>query len=69
MRGELTKLEGFHNRPVLHGNNGVATPSTPGTASSTRTQQPIYQRMHSNDSGKGSDKDNGNGTIHGRVSE
>lgn len=59
MRGELTRLDGFQNRgPVLHG-RGDATPSTPGTASSTRTNPPLYQRMHSNDSGKGSDKDIG----------
>lgn len=42
---------------------GDATPSTPGTASATRQNPPIYQRMHSNDSGKGSDKDGNTGRL------
>lgn len=58
MRGEL-------NAKVERGGplRGDMTPSTPGTAASTRQNPPSYQRMHSNDSGKGSDKDiNGNGS-------
>lgn len=69
MRGEITRLDGFQNRSAALHNRGDTTPSTPGTASSTRTNPPIYQRMHSNDSSKGSDKDNGNGSIHNRVSD
>ncbi|CAD7083016.1 unnamed protein product [Hermetia illucens] len=63
MRGEL------NTRPCgpLRGD---ATPSTPSTASTTRNNPPIYQRMHSNDSGKGSEKDgvNGNGVTTGSSS-
>lgn len=44
MRGELN----IRNR-------GFDIPSTPGTASSIRTNPPNYQRMHSNDSTKGVD--------------
>lgn len=33
----------------------TAAPSTPGTASSIRTNPPNYQRMHSNDSNKGNE--------------
>lgn len=68
MRGEITRLDVFQNRTQLH-NRGDGTPSTPGTASSTRTNPPIYQRMHSNDSSKGSDKDNGSGSTLGRTSD
>jgi hypothetical protein len=43
----------------------ITAPSTPGTASSIRTQPPVYQRMHSNDS----NKDLKDGTSNGRISD
>ncbi|GAB0093847.1 Sterile alpha and TIR motif-containing protein 1 [Sergentomyia squamirostris] len=59
MRGELNvKTDGYPMRGVLRGDG---TPSTPSTASTTRQNPPIYQRMHSNDSNKGGDN--------GRVSD
>ncbi|XP_055688003.1 NAD(+) hydrolase sarm1 isoform X2 [Lutzomyia longipalpis] len=57
MRGELNmKSDGFRG-PL----RGDGTPSTPSTASTTRQNPPIYQRMHSNDSNKGGDN--------GRISD
>jgi hypothetical protein len=65
MRGELPRMDNSQTRSVgLHGGRGDCTPTT---ASTIRSTPPIYQRMHSNDSGKLSDKDNG--SVHGRVSE
>jgi hypothetical protein len=61
MRGELNiRNEGYRGGTIGRTLDTTA-PSTPGTASSTRQNPPVYQRMHSNDSGKGSEKD-GNGT-------
>lgn len=51
MRGELNIRNDFRgalNRGILD----ITAPSTPGTASSIRTNPPSYQRMHSNDSNK-----------------
>lgn len=60
MRGELNiRNDGY--RAVGRALTDSTAPSTPGTASSTRQNPPVYQRMHSNDSGKGSEKD-ANGT-------
>lgn len=59
MRGELNiRNDGYRcvGRAL-----DITAPSTPGTASATRQNPPVYQRMHSNDSGKGSEKD-ANGT-------
>lgn len=60
MRGELNT----RNDSFLRGGpmSNITAPSTPGTASTNRQHPPVYQRMHSNDSGP-SDKDGG------RVSE
>lgn len=49
MRGELVT-----NQSRMGLNKGDVTPGTP---SSLSRQPPSYQRMHSNDSSKGSDKD------------
>lgn len=68
MRGELNARNDPYLRGPLITGRGDATPSTPGTASTNRQNPPLYQRMHSNDSGKGSDKDV-NGTSTGRISE
>ncbi|PSN54419.1 Sterile alpha and TIR motif-containing protein 1 [Blattella germanica] len=58
MRGELNvRSDGPSGRVALKGD---ATPGTPSGNTLSR-QPPSYQRMHSNESGKGSDKDvNGN---------
>lgn len=60
MRGELnTRIDGPISRVagVPGSTKGDATPGTPSIV----RQPPTYQRMHSNESGKGSDKDvNGN---------
>ncbi|XP_023727069.1 sterile alpha and TIR motif-containing protein 1 isoform X3 [Cryptotermes secundus] len=59
MRGELNvRSDGLLGRVAL--NKGDATPGTP-SGNTLGRQPPSYQRMHSNESGKGSDKDvNGN---------
>ncbi|XP_063241318.1 NAD(+) hydrolase sarm1 isoform X3 [Bacillus rossius redtenbacheri] len=60
MRGEMnTRADGPLGRIMTKGD---ATPGTPsGNAGSVGRQPPSYQRMHSSESGKGSDKDvNGN---------
>lgn len=59
MRGELNvRSDGFLGRVPM--NKGDATPGTP-SGNTLGRQPPSYQRMHSNESGKGSDKDvNGN---------
>ncbi|XP_021941773.1 sterile alpha and TIR motif-containing protein 1 isoform X3 [Zootermopsis nevadensis] len=59
MRGELNvRSDGPLGRVAL--NKGDATPGTP-SGNTLGRQPPNYQRMHSNESGKGSDKDvNGN---------
>lgn len=58
MRGELnSRAEGLINRGVGAFNKGDATPGTPST--NLGRQPPIYQRMHSNDSGSGKGSDNG----------
>ncbi|XP_067010666.2 NAD(+) hydrolase sarm1 isoform X2 [Anabrus simplex] len=59
MRGELsTRSDGLLGRGVAL--KGDATPGTP-SGNTLGRQPPSYQRMHSNESGKGSDKDvNGN---------
>lgn len=44
------------------------TPNTPSTASTIRSHPPNYQRMHSNESGKSSDKDI-SGSGNGRLSD
>lgn len=68
MRGELNTrgADGLLNRVGLAA-KGDMTPSTPASASIVGGRQaPVYQRMHSNDSGsgKGSDKDvNGNSGL------
>lgn len=58
MRGELNvRSDGLSGRVAMKGD---ATPGTPSGNTLSR-QAPSYQRMHSNESGKGSDKDvNGN---------
>lgn len=59
MRGELSTRLGdggplsSSSRSVLSSAKGDATPSTPGTAPIGR-HPPSYQRMHSNESAKGS---------------
>lgn len=59
MRGELNIRNEYRNAMSRAGLDTTA-PSTPGTASSMRTNPPSYQRMHSNESNKGNDsKDNG----------
>lgn len=63
MRGELNIRNEYR---ALGRASDITAPSTPGTASSLRTNPPSYQRMHSNDSNKGNDsKDvtNGNGRM------
>jgi hypothetical protein len=62
MRGELNIRTDYHRSPL---GRGDMTPSTPSTAS-VRQHPPVYQRMHSNDSGKGSDKETSGA---GRLSE
>ena len=59
MRGEVNvRSDGPSGRVTL--NKGDATPGTP-SGNTLGRQPPNYQRMHSNESGKGSDKDvNGN---------
>ncbi|GLH04047.1 Sterile alpha and TIR motif-containing protein 1 [Gryllus bimaculatus] len=55
MRGELsTRADGALGRMGF--NKGDATPGTP-SGNTLGRQPPSYQRMHSNESGKGSDKD------------
>jgi hypothetical protein len=63
MRGEMNMRNNTFglNRGMLD----ITAPSTPGTASSIRTQPPVYQRMHSNDS----NKDLKDGTSNGRISD
>lgn len=58
MRGELNTRIDTRGGPMSSNASakGDATPSTPSLV----RQPPTYQRMHSNESGKGSDKD-GNG--------
>ncbi|XP_075220492.1 sterile alpha and armadillo motif isoform X2 [Lycorma delicatula] len=57
MRGEFTRGDGRGGPMSSNASaKGDATPSTPSLV----RQPPTYQRMHSNESGKGSDKD-GNG--------
>lgn len=59
MRGELN-MRGDMMRGVGVMSNSSKGDVTPGTPSIVRPP-PTYQRMHSNESGKGSDKDvNGN---------
>lgn len=62
MRGELnTRTEPLNRVGGLQ--KSELTPGTPATQSVLR-QPPSYQRMHSNDSSKGSDKDvNGNSGL------
>jgi hypothetical protein len=59
MRGEVNvRSDGPSGRVTM--NKGDATPGTP-SGNTLGRQPPNYQRMHSNESGKGSDKDvNGN---------
>ena len=64
MRGELnSKIDGAvgASRGMLN-SKGDATPSTPSGATLNR-HPPPYQRMHSNDSSKGSDKDTNGSTT------
>jgi hypothetical protein len=61
MRGELNIRNEYRNALNRAGLD-VTAPSTPGTASSMRTNPPSYQRMHSNDSNK-------DGTTNGRISD
>lgn len=51
MRGELN-IRNIDARTALGRGMDLTAPSTPGTASSMRTNPPSYQRMHSNDSNK-----------------
>jgi hypothetical protein len=64
MRGELNIRNEYR---ALGRAADITAPSTPGTASSMRTNPPSYQRMHSNDSNKGNDSNkdatNGNGRL------
>lgn len=61
MRGELNIRNEYRNALNRAGLD-VTAPSTPGTASSMRTNPPSYQRMHSNDSNK-------ENTTNGRISD
>lgn len=63
MRGELNmRPEGVMGGRVPL-NKGDCTPGTPANPALVR-QPPVYQRLPSNDSGKGSDKDvNGNSGL------
>lgn len=63
MRGELNIRNEYRNALKID----ATAPSTPGTASSMRTNPPNYQRMHSNDSGKGNDSKDG--VSNGRISD
>ncbi|XP_071446702.1 NAD(+) hydrolase sarm1 [Hetaerina americana] len=78
MRGEMPMRSDMVGGPlgrvgggggsVTGGPKGDATPGTPSSSSLGR-QPPSYQRMHSNESGKGSDKDiNGNSSSSGIIS-
>ncbi|CAO1372534.1 unnamed protein product [Diamesa serratosioi] len=55
MRGELNMRNDYRGPLSRTAGSDITTPSTPGTASSMRQNPPVYQRMHSNDSGKGND--------------
>lgn len=66
MRGELNIRNEYRNG-LNRGGLDITAPSTPGTASSMRTNPPSYQRMHSNDSSKGNDAKDG--TSNGRISD
>lgn len=60
MRGELNARSDGPVSRVAGVTSSAKGDATPGTPSIVR-QPPTYQRMHSNESGKGSDKDvNGN---------
>lgn len=67
MRGELNIRNEYRNALNRAGLD-ITAPSTPGTASSMRTNPPSYQRMHSNDSNKGNN-DSKDGTSNGRISD
>lgn len=64
MRGELN-IRNIDTRTGLGRGIDLTAPSTPGTASSMRTNPPSYQRMHSNDS----NKDLKDGINNGRISD
>ncbi|XP_070496571.1 NAD(+) hydrolase sarm1-like isoform X1 [Chironomus tepperi] len=64
MRGELN-IRNVDTRTGLGRGIDLTAPSTPGTASSMRTNPPSYQRMHSNDS----NKDLKDGMNNGRISD
>lgn len=64
MRGELN-IRNVDTRTGLGRGIDLTAPSTPGTASSMRTNPPSYQRMHSNDS----NKDLKDGINNGRISD
>lgn len=64
MRGELN-IRTTDTRNALGRVMDLTAPSTPGTASSMRTNPPSYQRMHSNDS----NKDLKDGINNGRISD
>lgn len=66
MRGELNIRNEYRNALNRAGLD-ITAPSTPGTASSMRTNPPSYQRMHSNDSNKGNDSKDG--ASNGRISD
>lgn len=66
MRGELNIRNEYRNALNRAGLD-ITAPSTPGTASSMRTNPPSYQRMHSNDSSKGNDSKDG--ASNGRISD
>ncbi|XP_046389688.1 NAD(+) hydrolase sarm1 isoform X2 [Ischnura elegans] len=80
MRGEPLTRSDMVGGPLGRGGGGAGSvtggvgpkgDATPGTPSSTTLgrQPPSYQRMHSNESGKGSDKDiNGNSNSSGIIS-
>jgi hypothetical protein len=66
MRGELNVRSNDYRGALNRGHlDNLTAPSTPGTASSMRTNPPSYQRMHSNDS----NKDLKDGTSNGRLSD
>lgn len=62
MRGELNMRNTNFGPGMTRGLLDITAPSTPGTASSIRTNPPVYQRMHSNDSNK-------DGASNGRLSD
>lgn len=65
MRGELNMRNTNFGPGMTRGYLDITAPSTPGTASSIRTNPPVYQRMHSNDS----NKDLKDGASNGRMSD